>query len=248
MPGPGDIVAASFTSPIDAIYLGFIFDPIFTASYPNSRKVEHISFLQAILRAFASPRVYPPATAHLVDLATLVQQYPDRTIATFPECTTTNARAILPLSRCLLSAPSNTKIFPVSLRYTSADIVTPLPGRYVRFLWALVSEWKHLARVRVAEPVTSGKISADGSGSSGATRRATYDTNYLDTFDAAQGGDSSSASDDGTITASETALLNHVADALARLGRVRRVGLGVREKEDFVRMWTRNKRPWLWWL
>jgi hypothetical protein len=33
-----------------------------------------------------------------------------------------------------------------------------------------------------------------------------------------------------------------VADDLARLGRVKRVGLGVKEKEDFVRVWKKTRK------
>ncbi|KAL5361448.1 hypothetical protein BJX96DRAFT_165901 [Aspergillus floccosus] len=240
MPGPGDVIASSFTSPIDAIYLAFIFDPIFTASYPNSRQVEHISLLQAILRAFSAPQMNPPQGAQLVDLATLIRKYPRRTIVTFPECTTTNARGILPLSPCLLSAPPNTRIFPVSLRYTPVDIVTPLPGSYLSFAWALMSNWCHWMRIRVAEAVVTGRNGADAPAKP--ARRSTYDTNLLDILDSDQADGSSSET--GASTPREKALLNQVADSLARLGRVKRVGLGVPEKKDFVRMWTRTRRTW----
>lgn len=78
----------------------------------------------------------------------------------------------------------------------------------------------------------------DGDDSASASgRKSTYDTNYLDTLD--QYGESELG-----ITRSEQALLDHVADSLARLGRVKRVGLGVHEKKDFVRMWTRTRRTW----
>lgn len=43
------------------------------------------------------------------------------------------------------------------------------------------------------------------------------------------------------ITAAEKAVLNRVADALARLGRVKRVGLGVRDKESFVEAWNTQR-------
>lgn len=240
MPGPGDVIASSFTSPIDAIYLAFIFDPIFTASYPNSRQVEHISLLQAILRAFSAPQVNPSPGAQLVDLATLIRKYPRRTIVTFPECTTTNARGILPLSPCLLSAPPNTRIFPVSLRYTPVDIVTPLPGTYLSFTWALMSNWCHWMRIRVAEAVVTGRNGTDAPAKP--ARRSTYDTNLLDILDSDQ--TNGSSSETGAPTPSEQALLNQVADSLARLGRVKRVGLGVAEKKEFVRVWTRMRRTW----
>ncbi|BCR89319.1 lysophosphatidic acid acyltransferase LOA1 [Aspergillus chevalieri] len=225
LPGPGSIIASSFTSPIDAVYLAAIFDPIFTASYPNTRQVEHISLLQAILRSFAQPRVSPSPGTRMVDFSTLLQKYPNRPIVTFPECTTTNSRGILPLSHSLLGAPAQTKIFPVSLRYTPVDVVTPLPGTYLSFLWTLLSRPTHCIRVRIAESVVSG-AGADMSQVSKGMKQET-----VESFEAA-------------IAPAEKALLDNVGESLARLGRVKRVGLGVKEKQDFVRMWTKTRRTW----
>lgn len=225
LPGPGSIIASSFTSPIDAVYLAAIFDPIFTASYPNTRQVEHISLLQAILRSFAQPRVSPSPGTRMVDFSTLLQKYPNRPIVTFPECTTTNSRGILPLSHSLLGAPAQTKIFPVSLRYTPVDVVTPLPGTYLSFLWTLLSRPTHCIRVRIAESVVSG-AGADMSQVSKGMKQKT-----VESFEAA-------------IAPAEKALLDNVGESLARLGRVKRVGLGVKEKQDFVRMWTKTRRTW----
>ena len=225
LPGPGSIIASSFTSPIDAVYLAAIFDPIFTASYPNSRQVEHISLLQAILRSFAPPKVSPTPGTRMVDFSALLEKYPNRPIVMFPECTTTNSRGILPLSHALLGVPAQTKIFPVNLRYTPVDVVTPLPGSYVSFLWTLLGSGTHCIRVRIAEYLVGGAGQAE-------VRKSTYDSNYLDSL--AEGG----------ISPEEKALLDHVGESLARLGRVKRVGLGVKEKQDFVRMWTKTRRTW----
>ena len=52
------------------------------------------------------------------------------------------------------------------------------------------------------------------------------------------GGDES----EGPQTREERAFLDKIAEALARLGRVKRVGLGVKEKQDFVAMWTKSRR------
>ncbi|EAW14303.1 lysophosphatidic acid acyltransferase LOA1 [Aspergillus clavatus NRRL 1] len=238
LPGPGSVIASSFTSPIDAVYLAAIFNPVFTASYPHSRKVEHISLFQAILRAFASPQVRPAPKTRLVDLATLIKKYPGRPIVTFPECTTTNARGILPLSHALAAVPPRTKVFPISLRYTPADVVTPLPGSYVSFLWKLLSRPTHCMRVRIAECVVNeaGAGAASESGAaSGASRGAGYDTNYFDTL---------AQDEDVELRPAERALLDNVADALARLGRVKRVGLGVKDKQAFLQSWTKTRRTW----
>ncbi|KAJ5585591.1 uncharacterized protein N7459_005391 [Penicillium hispanicum] len=235
LPQPGSIIASSFTSPIDAVYLAAIFDPIFTASYPNTLQVERISLLQAILRAFTQPSTQPAPGTQLVDVAILLERYPSRPVVLFPECTTTNSRAVLPLSRSLLGVPSKTKIFPVSLRYTPVDVVTPLPGSYLSFLWTLLNKPTHCIRVRIAEYVlgTRGKVDERPAPS---TRKSTYHTNYLDTL--------AQSPDEDEVTASEKALLDQVGESLARLGRVKRVGLGVKEKREFVRMWSKTRRTW----
>lgn len=230
LPQPGSVIASSFTSPIDAVYLAAIFDPIFTASYPNTRQVERISLFQAILRAFAFPATQPAPGARMVDVSTLVEQYPNRPIVLFPECTTTNGRGILTLGNSLLGVPPKTKIFPVSLRYTPMDIVTPLPGSYMSLLWTLLSKPTHCIRVRIAESVTNSHNAID------ATPKSTFNTNYLDALD--QNGQ------EEQVSPSEKALLDNVGESLARLGRVKRVGLGVKEKQEFSRAWSQSRRTW----
>ncbi|KAJ5499368.1 hypothetical protein N7453_008419 [Penicillium expansum] len=202
LPQPGSVIASSFTSPIDAVYLAAIFDPIFTASYPNTRQVERISLFQAILRAFAFPATQPAPGARMVDVSTLVEQYPNRPIVLFPECTTTNGRGILTLGNSLLGVPPKTKIFPPT----------------------------HCIRVRIAESVTNSHNAID------ATPKSTFNTNYLDALD--QNGQ------EEQVSPSEKALLDNVGESLARLGRVKRVGLGVKEKQEFSRAWSQSRRTW----
>ena len=47
--------------------------------------------------------------------------------------------------------------------------------------------------------------------------------------------------DTETINAAEKRVLDKVAEALARLGRVQRVGLGVKDKDEFVKAWTKQR-------
>ena len=239
LPQPGSIIASSLTSPIDALYLAAIFDPIFTASYPTTRLVHRISLFRALLRAFSPPQLTPPANANLTDLQTLLLKHPQRAIVVFPECTTTNGRGILPFSPSLLTAPPKAKIFPISLRYTPADITTPVPGSYFTFIWNLLSKPTHCIRVRIAESVFV------TSQSSHLIPKSSYSTNFLDTFhdDTTSSSDTLQGSEEGdSMVTSDKRDLNKVAEALARLGRVKRVGLGVKEKVDFVKTWTRQRR------
>ncbi|MCJ1243547.1 hypothetical protein MMC30_000744 [Trapelia coarctata] len=243
LPQPGTIIASSLTSPIDALYLAAIFDPIFTASYPSTRLVHRISIFQALLRAFTEPQLKPPPNANLVTLQALIQKHPHRPIVVFPECTTTNGRGILPFSPSLVTAPPRTKIFPISLRYTPGDITTPVPGSYFTFFWNLLSKPTHCIRVRIAESVynTSQNVPLvpQGSNING------YSSNFLDTLqeDTTSSTDTLLASDEADgITPAERRVLDKIAEALARLGRVKMVGLGVKEKSEFIRAWSRQKR------
>ena len=221
LPQPGSVIASSHTSPIDSLYLAAIFDPVFTASYPNTRLVHRISLSQAILRALWYPQDEPPSQAKLLDLQSLLRQNPNRVVVVFPECTTTNGKGILPFSSSLLTVPPGTKIFPLSLRYTPADITTPVPNSYLGFLWNLLSKPTHCIRVRIAESVRNTTQSDDTASST-------------DTLLGSEEGDASRLA--------ERKLLDKIADALARLGRVKRVGLGVKDKIDFIKAWSKSHR------
>ncbi len=279
LPAVGTIIASSHTSPLDILYLGAIFDPIFTASTPDSRLVQPLSLEAALASVFSVPA---PAIFHArqapMTLAQLASQNPDRTIVVFPETTTSNGRAILPLAPSLLSAQPTTKIYPVSLRYTPADIVTPIPGwtEVARFVWRLNSRPTHCIRVRVGgaltlsspppttemlntPPAGATRSAAKSTGSSAistpssAARRSTggagYETNFFDTLQAQKvAGDTDTDGDvstdasgerdsDAELSEPERRVLDAVAEALARLGRVKRVGLGAKEKDSFVKAW-----------
>lgn len=245
VPGPSNVIASSFTSPIDSLYLAAIFDPIFTVSYPHTRQVQYISLLGSIFRALSKPQEYPPPGAKLVDLGTLVAEHPKRVIVVFPECTTTNGRGILPFSPSLLTVPETTKIFPVNLRYTPPDITTAIPRAYWSFIWNLLSQPTHCIRVRIAEVVYNTSRPRDLLTAS--EKKDKYLTNFLDTL----GEDSAMTSSTDTlgsvgsgsdITAEERRVLDKVGEALARLGRVKRVGLTLADKAGFVDVWAKKKR------
>jgi 1-acylglycerol-3-phosphate O-acyltransferase len=248
IPQEGSVIAASSASPIDPLYLAAIFDPIYAATYPNTRLVEQISLFKAIYRSFAHPQVEPAHNANLVDIQTLLKRNPDRVLALFPECTTTNGRGILPLSPCLVTIPPRTKVYPVSLRYTPPDVTTPVPHSYFAFLWNLCSKPSHCIRIRIAEAMynTSQTVSTK---QTTAKVSSAYTANYFDTLGSDGGGSDADTlvgsngedSEGATTTKEEKAFLDKIAEALARLGRVKRVGLGVKEKVDFVSMWATSR-------
>ncbi|KAF1942814.1 hypothetical protein EJ02DRAFT_502537 [Clathrospora elynae] len=261
LPAPGTIIASSFTSPLDPLYLAGIFQPIFTRSYPHTRLVERITLFRAILLAFSPPVISPPPTAKLQSLKQLTDENPGKIVCVFPETTTTNGRGILPLSPCLLGAGGTTKMYPVNLRYTPQDVTTPVPGGYLSWLWGLLSKPTHQMRVRIASRVYN-STSLDSperrpTSSQNKGLRTGYNTNIFDHPDfrnegngklglgpGAVGdgvhGDTGYA--DGDVSAEEQKVLDRVAEDLARLGRVKRVGLGVEEKIQFLKIWGSRKR------
>ncbi|KFY41158.1 hypothetical protein V494_03166 [Pseudogymnoascus sp. VKM F-4513 (FW-928)] len=236
LPAPSSIIASSFTSPVDALYLAAIFDPVFTVSYPGTRQVRPISLLGAMLRALSAPEEAPAADVKLVDLGTLVSENPDSVIVVFPECTTTNGKGILPLSPSLLTVPATTKIFPINLRYSPPDITTPIPGSYWSFIWNLLSQQTHCIRVRIAEAVYNvakpGEVSSE--------KKDKYLANFLDSSEGDS--DMSSGIRKRGVNAEEQKVLDQVGEALARLGRVKRVGLTVKDKAAFVEAWSKKIR------
>ncbi|OIW29472.1 hypothetical protein CONLIGDRAFT_631555 [Coniochaeta ligniaria NRRL 30616] len=225
VPYAGSVIAASYTSPLDILYLAAVFDPVFTISYPNSRKVRRVGLLAALAHSFSAPPKQPPTAGGaggLTDLAALIAANPDRVVAVFPEGSTTNGRGVLPLTPSLAAVPADKRIFPVSMRYTPPDITTPVPGLggLVGFLWKLLSRPTHCIRVRIAEGVYN-------------TAHATNGVHEV----AGAGGEG-----DGEVTVEEQKVLDKVAEALARLGRSKRVGLTLKDKSAFVEAWRRKGR------
>jgi hypothetical protein len=191
-----------------------------------------------------------PAPAQTVEHSKLVAQNPTRVIVVFHEAITSNGRGDLRLSPSLLSASKGTSIFPVSLRYTPADVVTPIPGwlEAIRFLWRLTSRSTHCIRVRIGLPMTlsqqthASSESASREGRSRTTSRNSYDTNYFDSLQSSSptqnGVESDGTTDSDDLTTAEVKSLEIVTESLSRLGRAKTLGLGVEEKTQFVNAWT----------
>ncbi|KAI5356882.1 putative phospholipid/glycerol acyltransferase [Septoria linicola] len=240
LPTPGCIIASSFTSPVDIVYLAAIFDPIFVQSFPGTRRVKQITLATAVLSCF----FLNPSPEGSIELSQIMANDPSRTVVVFPEGTTSNGRGILRPTPSLLSAGRATSIFPVSIKYTPSDIVAPIPGwvEIPRFLWKLSSRQTHCIRVRVGLPLTIATIHQEENGSREARPRQQngYDTNFFDSLKAAE-----TSEVDEEPTASEQNVLNVIVDQLARLGRVKTLGLGVDEKIEFVNAWqgkTKSKK------
>lgn len=207
----------------------------------------------------------PPfnAQTEAMELSQLVKENHGRVIVVFPETTTSNGRGILKLSPSLLSAASDTKIFPVSLRYTPADVVTPIPGwlEAIAFVWRLNSRPTHCIRVRIGSPLTLSQPPPSASSTSydtppskntrtssagrSSTGRNGFESNFFDTLETSPAekvsGDVDGDESTEELSEPERRILDAVADTLARLGRVKRVGLGPDEKANFVDAWSKGK-------
>lgn len=111
-------------------------------------------------------------------------------------------------------------------------------------MWKLLSRPTHCIRVRIAEVVYNTSKPTDHA----TERKDRYLTNFLDTL----GEDSAMTSSTDTLAslsdqaaeanAEEKRVLDKVGEALARLGRVKRVGLTGKDKAAFVEAWCKRRR------
>ncbi|RKF64145.1 putative lysophosphatidic acid:oleoyl-CoA acyltransferase [Erysiphe neolycopersici] len=237
IPGPSDVIASSFTSPIDALYLAAIFDPIFTISYPHTEKVQVVSLFSAIFRALNKPEEYPPKDAKMTDIKNIVSSNQDRPVVVFPECTTSNGLGILPLSPSLLTVSEKTKIFPLYLRYTPSYITTPIPWLYFSFLWNLLATPTHCTCVRVGQAIYNKSPTEKYSSlnlsvtSPNILPRKMGEVKIIECM-------SNNVENLSHIKSSEEKnVLDNVGESLALLGRVPRVGLTVKDKLKFIEAW-----------
>lgn len=152
----------------------------------------------------------------------------------------------------MLSAKGDTKIYPVNLRYTPQDVTTPVSGRYLTWLYQLLSKPSHQMRVRIAMRVYNSPNTDSPAKKTEKAIGSGYDSNIFDTPDlrnGAKGGlewetgmDVTTGETEGEVSAQEQKVLDRVAEDLARLGRVKRVGLDVGDKIAFLKVWLKRRR------
>ena len=152
----------------------------------------------------------------------------------------------------MLSAKGDTKIYPVNLRYTPQDVTTPVSGGYISWLYQLLSKPSHQMRVRIATRVyNSASIDSPAKKNEKAIGTG-YDHNIFDEQDFRTGANGRLEKEtgmgvtiggvEGEISAQEQKVLDRVAEDLARLGRVKRVGLDIGDKIDFLKVWLKRRR------
>ena len=189
-------------------------------------------------RYFTTPALHPAEPANMISLPELLRKKPNCTIVLFPEATPTNGRGILRFTPALSTAPPATKIFPISLRYSPPDITTPVPNAHFKFLWSLLSRPTHCIRVRIAETIYN-----DGA--------AAVQRDGGDDDDGDDGDDDDGLVVGGDDSGDAAAVDEHEAlggvcergsEALARIGRIKRLNLGVRDKIGFIQAWKRRNR------
>lgn len=108
----------------------------------------------------------------------------------------------------------------------------------MRFLWNLCSRPTHTIRVRVAEAVVVD--TEEGGGGEWKGKGRVVEEEEED--DEAEEERDGKGEGEAMLTADEKIVLDRVAEALARLGRVKRVGVGVRQKLEFLKVWQKRRR------
>lgn len=142
-------------------------------------------------------------------------------------------------------------MYPVNLRYTPQDVTTPVSGGYISWLYQLLSKPSHQMRVRVAmrvynsDSIDSPAKKMDEKASASGFEGSVFDTQEMRNGDLEQevlGMEVDTGEGEGEVSAQEQRVLDRVAEDLARLGRVKRVGLDVGDKIEFLRVWLRRRR------
>ncbi|KAG4277668.1 hypothetical protein FPRO04_14064 [Fusarium proliferatum] len=108
------------------------------------------------------------------------------------------------------------RLRPYGIESLPSDITTPVPGKWFRFLWDLLSRPTTCIRVRIAE----GQMNTSAAKTNGVTPSSSELRNRSDA--------NSGVSPDGQR------VLDRIGEALARLSRVKRVGLTMKDKAAFV--------------
>jgi hypothetical protein len=139
-----------------------------------------------------------------------------------------------------------TKIYPVNLRYTPQDVTTPVSGGYASWLYKLLSKPSHQMRVRVAMRVyNSASIDSPAKKQSERAAASGFEGGVFNTKEMRNGElgmEVDTGETEGEVSAQEQRVLDRVAEDLARLGRVKRVGLDVGDKIEFLKVWLRRRR------
>jgi len=187
----GSLIVANHQSVLDIVYLALKYDPVFVTCFPDTENVEPIGFIKALWRCTRRPLLAPMSKTY--PLNEVVHRNPSRIVAVFPEGTTTNGRALLCFTSCLKSlSRSKVNIYICYLRYSPADISTPIPPTFLIHLWKICSlPSRELNIRRQAMPLV--------------------------------------ADEDDTTAA--------VVNAITRLGRLRKVGLNLKNKVAFWDKW-----------
>lgn len=99
-------------------------------------------------------------------------------------------------------------------------------------------------RVRIAMPHYNTPSREESAWVEKADNDVGFDANIFDDLKVRNRGvtgETREGGDEG-IGEAEQKVLDRVAEDLARLGRVKRVGLGVEDKIEFVKVWTKRRR------
>jgi hypothetical protein len=98
--------------------------------------------------------------------------------------------------------------------------------------------------VRIAEAVYNTAAGSASAKETSSAKTNSYATNYFDEMQMGSSTETLVATDGEGVSSEERKVLERVAEDLARLGRIKRVGLGIKEKTEFLRQWRKTRKIW----
>ncbi|KAF9156522.1 hypothetical protein DFQ26_009311 [Actinomortierella ambigua] len=223
----GQIIVSNWTSYIDVLYLAFRYDPVFTQIYPDTLTVREVSMWKAMELSGSYPELAPPQgvqTYPLIDFLKDSQQKGKGPIVIFAEGTTSNNRALLkfvPLFRKCQIPETNVDINILAFKY---DYQKFCPTFTVGF--GRKSQIGHMFRTcaQFYNQLTVKALAAEERPSNS-------------NFSALSGlASTPSGLATGVVESvvDEDALGSVILNLMGQISRLRKTGLGVRDKADFL--------------
>ncbi|KAF9977609.1 hypothetical protein BGZ73_005463 [Actinomortierella ambigua] len=223
----GQIIVSNWTSYIDVLYLAFRYDPVFTQIYPETLTVREVSMWKAMELSGSYPELAPPQGVQaypLIDFLKNTQQKGRGPVVIFAEGTTSNNRALLkfvPLFRKFQIPETNVDINILAFKYEYQKFCPTITVRFDR-----KAQVGHMLRTcaQFYNQLTVKSLAAEERPSNA----------HFSTLSGLASTPSGLAAGVVESVTDEDALGSVIQNLMGQISRLRKTGLGVQDKADFL--------------
>ncbi|KAG0244422.1 hypothetical protein BGW41_007714 [Actinomortierella wolfii] len=223
----GQVIVSNWTSYIDVLYLAFRYDPVFTQIYPDTLTVREVSMWKAIELSGSYPELAPPEGVKTYPLAEFFKdnhQKTKRPVVIFAEGTTSNNRALLkfvPLFKKCQVPETNADINILTFKYEYQKFCPTFTVGLSR-----MNRLGHMFRTcaQFYNQLTVRSLAAEERPSN----------SHFSTLSGLASTPVGAAAGVVESVVDEDALGSVIQNLMGQISRLRKTGLGVRDKADFL--------------